>query len=109
MKTARNIVITGAAAQRGFVPNTYLRKLLLECILSDATVSIEFATWERLIVFDDLDPQSFLLLPLVYLKLLENKIESGDLFLRIKSIYRRTWAENQILSKHLTRVLELFD
>ena len=93
-----------------FVSDIYLRKLLLKCALSNGKTSVTaFEEWEKLIVFDDLDAESFLLLPLVYLKLLENEIKSGKFFLRIKSIYRRTWTENQILSKHLSRLFQLFE
>lgn len=90
--------------------NIYLRKLLLKCALSNGKTSVAaFEEWENLIVFDDLDAESFLLLPLVYLKLLEHEVEGGKFFLRIKSIYRRTWTENQILSKHLNQVFRLFE
>ncbi len=93
-----------------FASDIYLRKLLLKCVLSGGKASVTaFEEWEKLIVFDDLDAESFLLLPLVYLKLLENEIESGKFFLRIKSIYRRTWTENQILSKHLSLLFRLFE
>lgn len=105
-----NNIATTAAAESVSVSDVYLRKLLLECVLSDGAVSVDaFKEWEKLIVFDNLDTQSFLLLPLVYLKLLENKIEGGKFFLRIKSIYRRTWTENQILSKHLNQLFRLFE
>jgi hypothetical protein len=78
-----------------------LRKLLLKCVLSDGEVSrAAFAQWEKLVVFDDLDFQSFKLLPAVYLKLLRHNWESRH-FLRIKGAYRRTWAENQLLLTHL--------
>lgn len=77
-----------------------LRNLLLKSILSDGEDSINsFVEWEKQIVFDDLDFQSFKLLPAVYLKLPEN-FESR-LKLRIKGAYRRSWTENQLLLNSL--------
>lgn len=83
----------------------HLRKLLLKCILSEADISRRrFAEWEKQIVYDDLDIESFELLAAVYPKLRENNIDSR-LFLRIKGAHRRAWTENQLL---LTDLNDLF-
>ena len=88
----------------------YLRNLLLKSILSPKEASKKaLAEWEGTVVFDDLDIESFKLLPAVYLKCLEH-LPTGDYLLRAKGAYRRTWAENQLLLSHLDSLLsELTD
>ena len=87
-----------------------LRLLLLKCVLSNPETSSEaFAEWENAVVFDDLDFQSLRLLPLVYVKLLENDLKEVNSFLRIKSIYRRTWTENKVLLSNLDAIFAIFN
>ncbi len=83
-----------------------LRKLLVKSILLEPERSrMAFDEWERLVVFDDLDFESFKLLPAVHHKTHSNDA-TRPLSLRIKSAYRRTWTENQIL---LTNLRDLFE
>ena len=85
-------------------------QLLLKCILSDRETSSEaFAEWENAVVFEEIDFQSLMLLPLLYLTTLKNDLECVTTFLRIKSIYRRTWTENQLLLSNLEAIFGIFN
>ena len=86
-----------------------LRKLLLKFILLDGEAALNyFIEWEKQIIYDDLDFQSFKLLSAVYPKLLKNNFQSR-LFSRIKSAYRRTWAENQLLLNYLNELFSILN
>jgi hypothetical protein len=87
------------------VSDQNLSKLLLKCVVSDGEAFLKaFAEWEKQIVYNELDFQSFHLLSAIYPKLCQYKINS-HLALRIKSAYRRTWTENQLLLTHLKNLL----
>ncbi len=65
-----------------------------------------WAEWSAKTDLDDVEYDSFRMLPLVYFNLSEQGLEDPDLP-RLKGIFRRTWYKNQVLLNRLTDVLRL--
>jgi hypothetical protein len=84
------------------------QELLLKASLFEGDKFIyAWEKWKSCVNFEQIDPGSYRLLPLLYQNLVKHKIKD-PLTERLKGIYRRTWFENQILSRQAIKLLELF-
>lgn len=63
--------------------------------------------WKTTVDIEDLDPESYRLLPLLYRNLSVHGIEDSEM-VRLKGVYRRRWYENQLLVSKITALLHSF-
>ncbi|HSR18731.1 MAG TPA: hypothetical protein VLM39_11630, partial [Ignavibacteriaceae bacterium] len=75
------------------------QELLLKASLFEGDKFIyAWEKWKSCVNFEQIDPGSYRLLPLLYQNLVKHEIKD-PLTERLKGIYRRTWFENQILTR----------
>ncbi|HEY9854062.1 MAG TPA: nucleotidyltransferase family protein [Leptolyngbyaceae cyanobacterium] len=63
--------------------------------------------WKTTVDIEELDPESYRLLPLLYRNLSAHGVEDSEM-VRLKGVYRRRWYENQLLVSKLTALLRSF-
>lgn len=82
-------------------------ELLLHAALGRGEeVEASWRAWRQRVVLDDVDLASFRLLPLVWMNLVEHRVEDPELP-RLKGIYRHAWARAQVQRHRLVEVLGL--
>ncbi|MCL1467392.1 nucleotidyltransferase family protein [Argonema galeatum] len=84
------------------------QELLLRSALKqgkDATDA--WQQWKRTVDIEDLDPESYRLLPLLYRNLSVHGVSDSHM-VRLKGVYRRRWYENQLLVSKITSLLRSF-
>lgn len=84
------------------------RELLLRAALQqgkDATDA--WQQWKTTVDIEELDPESYRLLPLLYRNLSVLGVEDSEM-VRLKGVYRRRWYENQLLVSKITALLRSF-
>ncbi|MFB2970851.1 nucleotidyltransferase family protein [Aerosakkonema sp. BLCC-F183] len=94
--------------ERKFEWVTSEQELLLRAALKqgkDATDA--WQQWKTTVDIEDLDPESYRLLPLLYRNLSVHGVEDSEM-VRLKGVYRRRWYENQLLVSKLTALLHSF-
>jgi hypothetical protein len=81
-------------------------ELLLKAVLLDKeNYLVAFSKWKQNIDFEhDIDSDSIKLLPLLYQKLCDQKVDD-DLIPRLKGIYRKSWINNQLICEQLTSLI----
>lgn len=81
--------------------------LLRACLTPDASAVAAWRAWQKQVAFDDLDPASLRLIPLLCHNLTRLGVDDPDLG-RYRGIQRKSWYENQVLfQKHSVRVIQL--
>ena len=84
------------------------QKLLLQAALWQGEAAIDsWQTWRTSVNIDDIDRESYRLLPLVYRNLSALKVTDSHLG-RLKGVYRRTWVENQVFFQQIASILDSF-
>ena len=63
--------------------------------------------WKATADIESLDSESYCLLPLLYRNLSTNKV-NDPLVIRLKSVYRRRWYENQLLFSKIIEIIHSF-
>lgn len=63
--------------------------------------------WKTTVDIEDLDPESYRLLPLLYRNLSVHGVSDSHT-IRLKGVYRRRWYENQLLVSKITSLLRSF-
>ncbi|MFB2939249.1 nucleotidyltransferase family protein [Aerosakkonemataceae cyanobacterium BLCC-F154] len=82
------------------------QKLLLQAALWQGEAAINsWQTWRKTVNIDDIDRESYRLLPLVYRNLSAHNVTDSHLG-RLKGVYRRTWVENQVLFQEIASILD---
>lgn len=84
------------------------QKLLLQAALWQGEAAIDsWQTWRTTVNIDDIDQESYRLLPLVYRNLSAHNVTDSHLG-RLKGVYRRTWVENQVFFQQIASILDAF-
>lgn len=84
------------------------KKLLLQAaFLSDKTGLNSWHQWRETVDIEDLDTESYRLLPLLYRNLSQQEVIDVHIG-RLKGVYRRTWVENQVLFQAIAPILQSF-
>ena len=99
--------MTKANDDGGCWPTSEQELLLQAALLSDENCVAAWEKWKSRIDIDRLDLGSQRLLPLLYWNLLNCGIKD-PLMPRFKSIYRRTWYDNQLLFHRVSGLLAVF-
>lgn len=93
--------------QNNFYPNQD-QKLLLQAALWQGETAIDsWQKWRKSVDIDDVDRESYRLLPLLYRNLSTHNVTDSYIG-RLKGIYRRTWVENQVWFQQLGSILRSF-
>lgn len=88
-------------------PTSEQKLLLRAALLPGEEVLNSWQQWKTSVDIEDLDTESYRLLPLLYRNLSAQGVT--DLHMaRLKGVYRRTWSENQVLFHQLTAILSSF-
>ncbi|MBD2691969.1 nucleotidyltransferase family protein [Anabaena catenula] len=84
------------------------KKLLLQAaLLSDQTGLNSWQQWRDNVDIENLDNESYHLLPLLYRNLSANEVIDVHIG-RLKGVYRRTWVENQVLFQAIAPIFQSF-
>jgi hypothetical protein len=84
------------------------KKLLLQAALLSGEASLKsWQQWRESIDIENLDTESYHLLPLLYRSLSAQEVIDPHIG-RLKGVYRRTWVENQVLFQKLTVINDCF-
>jgi len=89
-------------------PNACQERLLQASLWEGEKARSAWEAWVDQLDFDNIDPGSYRLVPLLYKNVSALGIEH-PLLPRLKGIYRNTWCRNQILLFKLKRLLSLFE
>lgn len=82
------------------------QKLLLQAGFLPETEAISaLKKWEQFVDIEEVDQESYILLPLVYRNLLYHGF-NGAIMARLKGVYLRRWYENKILLYHVDLALQ---
>jgi hypothetical protein len=80
------------------------KKLLLQAALGDEALCLKsWNEWKDRIDIENIDSDSYHLLPLLYRNLLNNHINDHKIT-QLKGVYRRNWTKNQLFLSELTRI-----
>ncbi|MTJ55299.1 nucleotidyltransferase family protein [Anabaena sp. UHCC 0253] len=84
------------------------KKLLLQAaFLSEEAGFDSWKQWRESVDIEDLDTESYRLLPLLYRNLSLQEVIDVHIG-RLKGVYRRTWVENQVLFQAIAPILQSF-
>jgi hypothetical protein len=84
------------------------QKLLLQAALLQGEVAINsWQKWKTLVNIDDVDQESYRLLPLLYQNLSAHNVTDPYIG-RLKGVYRRSWVENQVWFQKIRSILGSF-
>lgn len=87
-------------------PNPLQELLIKACFAKSSDFEAFYSKWKSQIDFEeDIEYGSFRLLPLLYKKLLDFKIED-ELTPRLKGIYRKSWSQNHFLFRKTGSVVQ---
>ncbi|MFB2921627.1 nucleotidyltransferase family protein [Aerosakkonema funiforme] len=81
--------------------------LLLAALKQGKDATDAWHQWKTTVDIEELDPESYRLLPLLYRNLSAHGVEDFEM-VRLKGVYRRRWYENQLLVSKLTALLHSF-
>lgn len=83
-------------------------KLLLQAaLLPEETGLKSWEQWRETVNIENLDTESYRLLPLLYRNLSAQEVIDVHIG-RLKGVYRRTWVENQVLFQAIAPILQSF-
>ena len=83
-----------------------LTSLMVQAVLLDGAAGLAaFRSWRAEAVLDHLPPEQYVLVPMLYTRLVELQVEDGWLP-RLKGLYRRSWYVNQLALDALKDLLE---
>ncbi len=85
-------------------PNLEQIELLKASLLSGDSAREAWQQWSRQIDFDQIDPASYKLLPLVFRNPALERIQD-PIFSKCRGVYRQTWVENQLRWKKILPIL----
>jgi hypothetical protein len=89
-------------------PSTDSHQLLLKAACCPHEVGIQaWQQWHSIVDIEQLDSESYRLLPLLYKNLAANQVEHPEMT-RLQGVYRRHWYSNQLIIRELTTVLHAF-
>ncbi|MGB3692446.1 MAG: nucleotidyltransferase family protein [Spirulinaceae cyanobacterium] len=81
------------------------QQLLLQSSLEERKIALNaWQTWRGKVDIEDLNSESYHLLPLLYNNLSRYQVEDAEM-VRLKGVYRRNWYNNQIFIKEITTIL----
>jgi hypothetical protein len=84
------------------------KKLLLQAALGDEALCLTaWHDWKICVDIDNIDSDSYLLLPLLYRNLLIHQINDIEIT-QLKGIYRKNWYKNQFFLDQLTQIWSAF-
>jgi hypothetical protein len=84
------------------------KKLLLQAALGDEALCLTaWHDWKIRVDIDNIDSDSYLLLPLLYRNLLIHQINDIEIT-QLKGIYRKNWYKNQFFLDQLTQIWSTF-
>jgi hypothetical protein len=84
------------------------QQLLLQAALLQGEAAINsWQKWKTLVNIDDVDQESYRLLPLLYRNLSAHNLTDPYIG-RLKGVYRRTWVENQVWFQKIRSILGSF-
>jgi hypothetical protein len=84
------------------------KKLLLQTALGDQALCLKsWNEWKDRIDIENIDSDSYHLLPLLYRNLLNSGINDHKIT-QLKGIYRRNWTKNQLFLSKLTKICIVF-
>ncbi|MBD2183003.1 nucleotidyltransferase family protein [Aerosakkonema funiforme] len=81
--------------------------LLLAALQQGKDATDAWQQWKTTVDIEDIDPESYRLLPLLYRNLSVHGVEDSEM-VRLKGVYRRRWYENQLLVSKITELLRYF-
>lgn len=87
--------------------NQELQLLLQAALLQGEAAINSWQKWRTLVNIDDVDQDSYRLLPLLYRNLSAHNVTDSYIG-RLKGIYRRTWVENQVWFQQIRSILGSF-
>src|SRR5262245_58344273 len=91
----------------GCWPTPEQELLLRAVLLRGETAAAAFAQWETVVGIDRLDNGSLRLLPVLSRALEREQIETA-VAARLMTLYRQTWAQNQLRVRDLSAILPAF-
>ncbi|MBD2459424.1 nucleotidyltransferase family protein [Oscillatoria sp. FACHB-1407] len=84
-------------------------QLLLKAACCSNQVGLKaWQEWQGQVDIEQLDSESYRLLPLLYKNLATNQIQSHEMT-RLQGVYRRHWYSNQLRIRELTDILQAFE
>ena len=92
---------------RDYLLNKAESDLLKAALLSSEKAICFWNRWRSKVPFEDIDPGSQKLIPLLYQNLTDLGVEE-PIIAKYKGVYRRTWVENQFALQKLIPVLQSF-
>jgi len=98
--------VTIRYARRDPWPTRQEELLLRAALLRGPTALSAWAQWKSTVDFDDIDSESYRLVPQLYCSLRDQAV-SDPLLGRLRGIYRRTWYQNQLRFHAMARPLRL--